>query len=127
MLRRCENRSGKDRAYVDVKLKISLSDFIIWALPKYQEFIGRFPNLSPAISRIGDSGDYEIGNIEIISALENRHRQKAILRVRQDGTKMCVMCRKILIVEGNFSKNRTKPDGLNNECKECKSILNQGL
>lgn len=123
MLRRCENRCGSEPAYANVKLKMTLAEFTAWALPKYEEFIAKFPGMSPSISRFGDTGDYEIGNIEIISTIENRLRQAAILLLRTDGTKMCVICRKVLTAEGNFTKNRTRPDGLQNHCRNCQRDL----
>ena len=119
MIARCENANGKNPAYANVKLRMSLDEFLAWAVPRYEAFVAEYPNERPVCARRGDLGDYEIGNIEIISWAENRKRQKTLLQLREDGTKMCGRCRKILIAVANFRKNRWRPDGFGHWCREC--------
>jgi len=119
MIARCENANGKNPAYTNVKLRMTLDEFLAWAVPRYEAFIAEHPDESPVCARSGDSGDYEIGNIEIVSFAENRRRQEAVLLLRPDGTKMCGRCRKIMDAISNFSKNRQRPDGFQCWCKDC--------
>lgn len=118
MERRCENSNGKCPSYADVKLLMSLDEWLEWAIPRYESFIEATPDKSPCVSRYKDSGHYEIGNIEIISTEENRERQKAILLLQEDNSKLCSRCREVKL-GGDFSKNKTRPDGLAHWCKEC--------
>lgn len=75
MVARCENANGKNPTYANVRLLMSLDEFITWALPRYTEFIANHPNESPCTARFGDKGHYEIGNIEVISMADNRKQQ----------------------------------------------------
>ena len=75
MQQRCLNANGKSQSYADVELRMSLDEFVKWALPHYERFIAEHPDESPCVSRHGDKGHYEIGNIDIISMSENRRRQ----------------------------------------------------
>jgi hypothetical protein len=119
MKRRCGNRWGTEPAYAKVKLRMSLDEWLRWAIPRYERFLRRWPDQSPCASRRGDRGHYEIGNIEIISAVENRRRQHSILLLRHDGTKLCGRCRKVKIAENNFVQHKNRPDGLSTWCKAC--------
>lgn len=119
MIARCENANGKNPAYANVRLEMSLHEFLSWAIPRYERFSVEHPNESPCVARFKDSGHYEIGNIEIITFGENRRRQASILLIRDDGTKLCGKCRKLKTAVENFGKNRWRPDGLNHWCKQC--------
>jgi len=100
---------------------MTMEDFLQWALPLYTSFIEKNPDKSPSVARKGDKGHYELGNIEIISMEENRSRQEAKLLLKPDGTKLCSRCEEVKIAEGNFSKNKSRPDGLCHWCKPCMS------
>jgi len=121
MSRRCGNPNGKNPAYVDVELRMTMEAWLEWSLPHYEKFIAENPGVSPSVSRNGDVGHYEIGNLEIVSLQENRRRQKTKLLVRPNGTKLCCTCRVVQPKE-NFCKNRTRADGLNHECRSCRAI-----
>jgi hypothetical protein len=118
MLARCENADGKNPSYVDVKLRMTLDEWVAWSVPRYEKFIEKNPGISPSVSRFGDIGDYEIGNIEIISFVDNRAKQKFKNRLRPDGTKPCAKCERIL-PQNEFSKRTRNFDGLDQWCKSC--------
>jgi hypothetical protein len=59
MIARCENANGKNPSYVDVKLRMTLDEYLEWAVPRYAQFIAQFPNETPCTARIGDKGDRE--------------------------------------------------------------------
>jgi hypothetical protein len=75
MGKRCGNANGKNPVYVNVELRMTMKQFLSWAVPRYVRFIKKHPDWSPVCARKGDRGHYEIGNIEIISAAENSRRQ----------------------------------------------------
>lgn len=127
MVARCENANGKNPAYANVKLKMTLDEWLKWAVPRYRRFIAKHPGQSPCASRKGDAGHYEIGNIEIIDASENRARQRAILLMREDGTKLCGRCRQVKDANENFAKHRNRPDGYATWCKACVSTHNKAV
>lgn len=76
MQARCRNANGKNPAYTDVELRMTLDEWLDWSVPQYERFIGDHPNESPNVSRIGDAGHYEIGNVRIVSGLQNKREQK---------------------------------------------------
>src|SRR6266700_2834582 len=75
MKARCLNANGKHPTYTDVELRMTLEEWLEWAVPKYEQFIIAHPGISPSAARKGDAGHYEVGNIEVISNIENRAQQ----------------------------------------------------
>lgn len=120
MHRRCENRCGTEPAYAHVKLKMTLAEWLAWSVPKYETFIAKNPGVRPSVSRFGDKGHYEIGNIDIIPWIKNR-QQMAMPGQAKDGKKRCSKCRETKpIVE--FGKNRTHKDGYAHHCRSCQRV-----
>lgn len=123
MKRRCVGGKAPLPAYANVELRMSLEEWLTWAVPRYAQFDKEHPGETPHASRNGDQGHYEIGNIEIVTSAVNRAIQKRPRAIRPDGTKECVMCR--IVKNGSeFYNNRTKSDGLADECKGCRRMLN---
>lgn len=120
MKRRAGNATGVEPAYANVQLLITKDVWLAWAIPEYERFQANHPDMSPCVSRFEDTGHYELDNIEIISVAENRARQKAILLLKPDGTKLCSMCREIKN-GAMFAKSRRRPDGLSHQCRRCRS------
>lgn len=76
MKRRCGNANGKNPAYAGVELRMTMDEWLAWAVPEYGRFNQDHPNESPNASRRGDAGHYEIGNIEVIPRKDNLAEQK---------------------------------------------------
>lgn len=125
MLVRCENQNGKNPAYSNVKVKMTMEEWLAWAVPRYEKFVRDHPNESPSVSRFGDNGDYELTNIEIITFVINRSRQSMPNVLGADGTKICGRCRETKTAE-HFVKNASRPDGLAHWCRGCMSAWNNG-
>ncbi len=117
MLARCENKDGKNPSYADVELRMTFEEWLDWSVPKYEAFILINPSQSPSVSRFGDKGHYEIGNLEIISFIENRKRQRSKFSI-VDGKKSCGRCGQTLAIEA-FYKNKTNANGVSSWCKKC--------
>ncbi len=75
MTQRCGNKNGKNPSYSSVELRMTKEEWLMWAVPKYEEFNNTYPDESPNVARLGDRGHYEIGNIEITTADKNRGSQ----------------------------------------------------
>jgi len=118
MKQRCGNANGKNPGYTDVKLLMTEEEWLTWAVPKFEGFQADHPAKSPCVSRLEDMGHYELNNIEIISTDENRRRQKAVLLLRPNNTKLCSNCR-VPKAGDAFNRNRRRPDGLDHRCREC--------
>lgn len=119
MNRRCLNRDGDNPAYARIELRIGKAEFIAWALPYYEQIIAA--GKIPTVSRIGDKGHYEIGNIEIIPKDEHRRLEALIRKSRtrpEPGKKVCPKCR-VTKECSEFSHNRSSMDGRNCWCKLC--------
>lgn len=121
MKARCLNANGKHPTYANVQLRMTIEEWLEWALPRYEKFIAERPDGSPAAARKGDSGHYEIGNIQIISNLENRAQQAMPAKLRPDGKKRCSRCKE-LKASNCFSKSKYQPDGLNHVCSPCNTL-----
>lgn len=118
MLARCGNANGKNQAYADVELRMTWDEWLEWAVPRYEDFIKKNPSISPNVSRFGDKGHYEIGNIEIISGAENKARQQYVGSIRLNGLKNCARCKEWKS-ESSFGKRTKASDGLDHWCRSC--------
>lgn len=120
MLARCGNANGKNPSYSGVELRMTREEWLEWAIPRYDRFNQLYPNLSPNVSRFGDSGHYEIGNLKIVPLVVNRADQKRDTkhRLRGDGTKLCGGCQEIKAASEFYRKSRN-PDKLDVRCKCC--------
>lgn len=118
MKARCLNANGKNPTYAVVELKMTLEQWLEWAVPRYERFIADRPGVSPSAARKGDAGHYEIGNVEIISNIENRAQQAKPGQLRPDGMKRCCSCRTDKSAV-EFAKNKSNRDGLHTQCKPC--------
>lgn len=76
MQRRCLNADGNNPAYKNVELRMTLREWLEWALPKYESFIKENPKDKPSVARHNDEGHYELGNLSICSLSENIKQQK---------------------------------------------------
>ena len=117
---RCLNRVGKNPSYADVELRMTLEEWIAWAVPEYERFDREHPGESPNVSRIGDKGNYEIGNVRITTKTANLEEYAAhsVGRIKDNGTKLCSGCKndKPLAM---FHKNRLTATGYSYYCKDC--------
>ena len=120
MQARCLNRNGKRPTYANVELRMTMQEWLAWAVPEYKRFISDHPGQTPNAARLGDTGHYELGNIRIISLSENcaEQSQRGIGLLKQDGTKRCSECKEVKISNA-FSRNRATKDGFHNICKDC--------
>ena len=120
MLARCQNKNGKSPSYANVELRMTWDEWLAWSVPQYVLFDKEHPGEIPNAARNRDQGHYELGNIRITSVSENQAEQarRGIGQARPDGTKRCGICKNIQDV-GEFSKNKSRPDGLHTNCKEC--------
>ena len=80
MLARCRNANGKNPSYANVELRMTLAEWLAWAVPEYERFLSTVHDLTPCAARKGDVGHYEIGNVEIISQVQNRAQQRSYAR-----------------------------------------------
>jgi hypothetical protein len=124
MVKRCGNKNGLNPTYVNVQLKLTEQEFLDWAIPKYEQFLKEHPTEIPNVARFNDSGDYELGNIQLITRDENMQQRQWTHRLQADGTKICDRCERKLIAKDNFTKSKGKFDGLDQWCKQCKHAVN---
>jgi len=71
-----QRRCGKEVGYENVELRMTQDEWLAWALPKYELFITDHPNETPNVARFNDLGHYELTNVELVSATENRNQQQ---------------------------------------------------
>lgn len=117
---RCLNKSGKNPTYALIELRMTLDEWLAWAIPEYEKFQMAFPEERPCAARRGDVGHYEIGNIDIISVRENGRMSPRRLwrQLKPDGTKRCTGCC-IHKMADEFGVNKSRPDGLADYCRIC--------
>jgi hypothetical protein len=118
MIERCGNPTGKNPSYANVELRMSLDEWLLWAIPRYEKCIANHPDESPSVSRFGDTGHYEISNLEIIPFKKNRAQQKFPNQLQSDGTKRCSRCFQIKKA-AEFPKLSRAFDGLDHWCRKC--------
>lgn len=73
---RVENRDGKHRTYVNVHFNWEPDAFLAWAEEEIEKFYLHSPGLVPSIDRIDSKGNYEPGNVRVISWNDHRRLKK---------------------------------------------------
>lgn len=102
-----------------IKVNISYEDFSKWFPENY--FRGG------VVDRIDNEGDYEIGNMQIITPNENSAKARpdrlALLGVKETFGRYCLTCKKEKSYDSFYRKkllvNKWNPLGLSQECSEC--------
>ncbi len=118
MKARCLNSNGKNPSYRSVRLKMSLDEWIKWAVPAYEMFMESFPRERPCAARKHDAGHYEIGNIEIISVSRNSREQPPNGYDLSTGKRPCTACKKVKPLK-DFYKRRHR---VTSRCKDCLNV-----
>lgn len=124
MRRRALNACGNEPSYANVELRMTLDQWLGWAVPEYERFTAANPDASPNAARKGDLGHYEIGNIEIVSAAANRAALGAAKRLQPSGLKLCTRCEAVKPA-ADFSRKAAAADGLSYWCRSCKSAVHK--
>lgn len=71
IVQRCENHNGKNPYYNHVKLEMTRTQFIEWAIPEYEKFMREYPGEQVSIDRIDSEGNYKLGNLRVVGMREN--------------------------------------------------------
>jgi hypothetical protein len=125
---RCLNKNGKNPSYSNVELRMTLEEWLTWAVPEYARFDSDHHGEMPNISRFMDKGHYEIGNLRIGTRRENQEEfnKHSIGTVKPDGTKECSACTKILPTK-MFNKRKSTLSGFDYNCKSCVKGFQNGM
>ena len=102
------NRS-KNKCYSNVKVLISKEDFVKWFMEN--DFEGA------SVDRIDKFGDYELGNIQLISLAENIAKDKTKAK---DGYCVCYRCGEKKEISA-FVKDSRRSNGHTTICKVCEA------
>ena len=76
MKRRCKGGVACEPTYAEVELRMTMEEWLIWAVPQYERFAVEHPQERPNVSRSGDKGHYQLGNVQIVSVGQNRKEEK---------------------------------------------------
>lgn len=119
LLRRVQNRDGKNPSYAHVCLRMTKAEFLTWAVPAYTEFLRQNPDTTPSIDRIDARGHYAIGNLRLLARNENARRAARNKNIHAPaGHAWCCRCKRYR-PRDRFHKNRAQPHGLDNRCRTC--------
>lgn len=117
IIARAENKNGKQPAYQNVKLLMTREEFYAWVIPELEKWILTKSIESASIDRVDNDGHYEISNLQLLTRLENRLKQKRNKNLSApEGYAWCSHCKEYLITD-KFTKGRNKITGLQNICK----------
>jgi len=119
--RRANNRSGEHPSYKNISVKMTRDEFISWAIPVLADWYNKTPNVTPTLDRINSHGDYEIGNIRLLTAEQNTNLRPNNHNVHAPKNKSwCGICKQYLNIN-LFYKDKRRYDGLSVRCKDCHS------
>lgn len=109
--------------YAGVKVLITRASFVAWATPLLTVWFSEHPDLTPSVDRIDPAGHYRRGNIRIIELGENSRLRRANHNVHAPaGKAWCCTC-KAYKSRSEFQKNRSKPHGLQHNCRGCRQAI----
>lgn len=107
--------------YAGVEVRVSQAEFIAWAVPAFAQWMKNNPGVTGSVDRQDPSGHYEIGNLRVISLGDNCRLRRTNYNVHAPtGQAWCGKCRTYKSTT-DFEKNRSKPHGLQNHCRQCRS------
>ena len=125
MRSRAGNRDGRHPAYASVKLLLSRDEFLAWAIPAFSRWMLDHPGERPSIDRI-QFGDYELGNLQILSILDNTRKQKHRPNMNApEGMAWCSRCQKHLPRTAFAAHSANPVNGLQSYCKDCNRAYRQ--
>lgn len=113
-------RVKRSRQYKGIEVRMTRRTFEAWARPILTVWVKENPHRRPSIDRIDPRGHYEIGNIQIISTVENamRTRSHKPNMAAPKGKAWCSDCREYYS-KLDFYKCRSTWNGLSQRCKTC--------
>lgn len=76
ILARAGNKDGRSPSYATVEVRMTKSEFISWAVPRYEQFILDHPQETPSVERLDPYGHYELSNLAVIPLSVNRKQNK---------------------------------------------------
>ncbi len=107
--------------YIGIEVLISKESFIAWATVAFKEWVDNNPGQTPSVDRRDPAGHYEISNLRVISWGENSRLRRTNHNVHApDGQAWCGKC-KVYKPVPDFERNRSKPHGLQNHCRQCRA------
>lgn len=96
ILGRAGNADGQHSSYAGIELKMTRSEFLEWAVPRYAEWIAKGIEGVPSVDRIQSSGHYELGNLQLIERRLNSSKRKCNLtNGLPEGLKKCAHCNEV--------------------------------
>lgn len=114
-------RIRKQSEYKGVEVRMTRAEFLEWAVPAFTQWMTDNPGITGSVDRQDPAGHYEISNLRIISWGDNARLRRTNHNVHApEGQAWCGKCRIYKPVSA-FERNRTKPHGLQNHCRSCRS------
>jgi hypothetical protein len=108
-------------AYRGVEVRMTRSEFLLWAVPAYERWMREYPGDTPSLDRERPEGHYELGNLRIIARGENARLARNHPNVHAPaGMAWCHQCSQYLPTL-SFQKCRSAFNGLQRRCRECQN------
>ncbi len=119
---RAQNRTGRTPAYVNVEVRMTREQFMVWAVPAFTFWQEKHPDKVASVDRISTEGHYELGNIRLIEKVRNQLRSTRYKNLNgcPKGKAWCCGC-KAYHATKLFSASSKTPNGLQPMCREAHS------
>ena len=73
-------RTSNIKCYKNIKVKITMDEFLNWAIPEIELYLQKNPGGAPSVDRINPDSNYEFGNIRIIDTGLNTIKSRFITK-----------------------------------------------
>jgi hypothetical protein len=116
---RVRNPYGKNKTYVGVELRMTRDEFMTWAVPAYTAWVTDGNLIESASVDRKEDGHYAIGNLQIISRVENAKKQKRNKNVHAPaGHAWCPSCVQYKL-KCEFYTDKASWNGVSCRCRQC--------